>query len=222
MAQFPSNVNLCAGTYTVSVTDGNGCYSSSSATIGSGTCSPAFSVVPDNFTPHMYWIADNVTGTTPISYLWTWGDATSDTIPFPSHTYAQEGFYDICLSMSDAAGCSCMNCWSAQLARMDATNTMISVTVVPQIPTSALDYPGLDLNLFPNPACSELRIKNEELRIENIEVYSSLGELIFNQQPTAGSQQQITIDASQWNNGIYFVKVKTPDGDKTQKLVVQH
>ena len=215
-----TNTNLCSGSYSIVISDAAGCASTSTAVIGTGTCNPDFTVTPDAFTPHMYWITNNVTGAAPISYLWTWGDATSDTIPFPSHTYAQAGFYDICLSITDGAGCSSSNCWSSNLARMDAANSMISVTVVQQIPTSALDNSESDFTLYPNPAASQFTIYNSQFTIEKLEVYSILGEKIFNQQPEG--QQQVGIDVSKWNNGIYFVKLKTSEGDKIQKLIVQH
>jgi len=49
--------------------------------------------------------------------------------------------------------------------------------------------------------------------IENVDVYSPLGEKIFSQQHTANSQQQkIDVDTHSWSVGVYLVRIK-------QKLV---
>ena len=218
-----SQSNLCTGTYTVSVTDANGCYSTNSATIGAGTCSSAFSVYPNTSVPHDYWVVNTSTGTPPISYLWTWGDATSDTGATPTHTYASEGFYDICLSITDGAGCSCMNCWSANLARMEAVNTMITVSVVPSIPTGTSAGDDEEIVLYPNPAENQSAIYSGQLAISFVEIYDVLGEKVFSRKPGADSgQQKIYFDVGALNNGIYFMKVTTDEGEKTAKLIVQH
>lgn len=39
-----------------------------------------------------------------ISYLWDFGDGTTDITPFPVHTYAQSGTYPVCLIISDPSG----------------------------------------------------------------------------------------------------------------------
>jgi len=75
------------------------------------------------------------------------------------------------------------------------------------------------ISFFPNPASTELKIKNSELKIQEIEIYDMLGEKIFSHQPLA--QREISIDISRWNSGIYFVSVKDKNKVQTQKLVIQ-
>ena len=79
------------------------------------------------------------------------------------------------------------------------------------------------LNLFPNPATNELTVRSSvfgEKRIELIEILDALGQNIFSQK--INNQQPINIDVAGWNNGIYFVKLKTLKGEQTQKLIIQH
>src|SRR5436853_7815723 len=59
--------------------------------------------------------------------------------------------------------------------------------------------------ISPNPATSELRIQNAELRIENIEIYNPLGEKVF-QSHISNLTSQISIDISQLPSGIYFLR----------------
>lgn len=77
------------------------------------------------------------------------------------------------------------------------------------------------INIYPNPAENQLAISSGQFAISEIEIYDVVGKKVFRKQlPT--NNYQLTIDVSGLTNGIYFVKVKTKDGIKTQKLIVQH
>lgn len=78
------------------------------------------------------------------------------------------------------------------------------------------------ISVYPNPATGQFTIYNLQSTIERVEIYSSLGEKIFSQKMTAGNQQsEINIDASQWSDGIYFIRIKTEQGLTVKKLVKQ-
>lgn len=47
---------------------------------------------------------------TGLSYSWTFGDGATSTLQNPSHTYLQSGFYSVCLTISNANGCSNTYC----------------------------------------------------------------------------------------------------------------
>jgi N-acetylneuraminic acid mutarotase len=79
---------------------------------------------------------------------------------------------------------------------------------------------SLSLLFFPNPATSELTIENGELKIKEIEIYSSLGENVFKSQ-ISGLKSQISIDVSQLLPGIYFITVTDEEGNKVTKKVVK-
>src|SRR5436190_20429134 len=66
---------------------------------------------------------------------------------------------------------------------------------------------NISLLLYPNPASNELIIQNAELRIENAEIFNTIGEKKFSQRQTIDAKQQ-TIDISQLPSGIYFVRVR--------------
>ena len=58
-----------------------------------------------------------VTGTTaPVAYSWNFGDGTSSTQSNPIHTYSAPGNYTVCLSITDAAGCSDQYCRTVNVA----------------------------------------------------------------------------------------------------------
>ena len=69
-----------------------------------------------------------------------------------------------------------------------------------------------ELVIFPNPTKTNLNIKYD-LPIENVSVYSMLGELISSEKNTN------QIDFSSHPNGVYFVKVETEKGSVFQKVL---
>ena len=74
-------------------------------------------------------------------------------------------------------------------------------------------------SIFPNPASVELRIQNAELKIKEIEIYSSLTEKIFSQ--ISNFTPKISIDVSQLTPGIYFIIVTDHVGNKVTRKVVK-
>jgi hypothetical protein len=75
------------------------------------------------------------------------------------------------------------------------------------------------ISIFPNPAITELRIKNEELKIERIEIYDVFGKKLFSQ--ISGLTSQISIDVSHLPPGIYFVTITNSEQQKFTKKFVK-
>ena len=63
--------------------------------------------------------------------------------------------------------------------------------------------------VYPNPVDNQLVVKMEGLI--KIDIYNSLGQIVISSE----AQDEITINTSEWNNGVYFVKVN----DKTVKVI---
>lgn len=208
------NNNLCSGVYTATVSDFEGCTSSASATVGvgnGGNCSASFMMYPTG-NPHDYWVVNNSTGVLPLQYDWDWGDGSPhDFIAFPTHTYAAAGIYNISLTITDATGCTNMQLLNTYLARMEQ---MLTVTVVPQLPTSTMQLSEEDIFIHPNPAANELIIENGEWKIELVEVYNIMGERIYRQMSDI---QRLTINVSKLTPGVYFVTVN----DENKNLVTR-
>jgi hypothetical protein len=70
----------------------------------------------------------------------------------------------------------------------------------------------------PNPTTGELTINNEQLTINNIEIYDVYGKkLSSNHLITSSSNHHINI--SHLQSGIYFVKIITEAGEIIKKVV---
>jgi hypothetical protein len=75
------------------------------------------------------------------------------------------------------------------------------------------------MSIFPNPAATELRIKNAELRIEKVEIYNAFGEKVFSKSATG--TKQVTIDVSGFSRGVYFVHLLNGKEQIVKKVAVQ-
>ena len=74
------------------------------------------------------------------------------------------------------------------------------------------------ISISPNPAANQLAIGSRQQAIEGVEIYNVLGEKLNIGQLTANNNQ-LTLDVSKLNSGIYFVNVKTKEGIRTAKFV---
>jgi hypothetical protein len=86
---------------------------------------------------------------------------------------------------------------------------------LPQQPSNILNTEQNKIQLYPNPATSQLKIKNVQLKdVENVEIIDILGRV---QQSTSVNQQsEIIIDVSHLAKGIYFIKI----GNWIEKFLV--
>ncbi len=112
------------------------------------------------------------------------------------------------------------NCGGGNLSNFSAQNnfTTNSTTGIEQLTNS-----NEQLSIYPNPASTELRIKNDELRIEKVEVVNMLGSVVLrNEASIIHNSPYITIDISTLSNGVYFIKATDDNGFKyTTKFVKQ-
>src|SRR6185295_11018686 len=93
-------------------------------------CQANFYLTPDTLIPHHYWAINQASGSGPLDYLWSWGDGTYDSIAYPSHIYADSGFYTICLTIHDSTGCTDSICIDYNIQKISRENTIVKVDVV--------------------------------------------------------------------------------------------
>jgi hypothetical protein len=179
------------------------------------TCSAYFTLYPDNTAQHVYTAVNMAYGTGALSYVWNWGDGTTDTAAYPSHTYASAGIYPICLTITDAAGCSSYYCNNFSLQR--TINTMIYVNVVPNTSTDivpVLPTVTASFTLYPNPTNGSVTISIPESLIGSTATVSDVMGRVVCKSEIANSKSEI--NTAELSEGIYFVAV----GNRAQKLII--
>ena len=150
----------------------------------------------------------------PFSYIWSWGDGTSDSTNNPSHIYQEAGQYQICVSIIDSENCTSSYCDTVYF-QANPTSQMISVNVV-NWRSSSIESIGLEeskINLFPNPASNVLTIKT---KLKQIYLCDLTGKIILILEVNNGER---VVDISSIENGIYFI---SNGKNKGSKLVVHH
>ena len=186
--------NLAAGTYTVTVTDVNGCTSQTTVTITEPTPLVATSSATDELLGADGTASVNVSGgTTPYTYNWTsgWTGATE--------TGLVAGVYTV--NITDANGCL----------------EVVEVTVGSQVGLTSINN-NMSLLIYPNPAHASVELKNSGSQIPNeIQVFSIDGKLI--QVLSFNTTETITIDVSSWSNGSYILRYMTPFGNQSIPFV---
>lgn len=125
--------------------------------------SASFILVSDTINIGHYTGYDSSTGNGTLSYLWDFGDGTTDNIPYPSHTYTTPGQYIVCLTVStntNGVTCSNTHCDSSSVFKIASGFTMSSITIKPSTTTSIKNtYDILDyVSVYPNPINNELYI----------------------------------------------------------------
>ncbi len=95
-------------TYIVMGTDNNGCFAVDSITL---VVNPSpimdFSGIPtEGCVPLVVQFTDNSPDNNITSWFWNFGDDNSSNSQNPSHTYTQDGLYDVILVMTNSFGCS--------------------------------------------------------------------------------------------------------------------
>lgn len=81
--------------------------------------------------------------------------------------------------------------------------------------SSSIPIKDLAISVYPNPTSSLLNVKAEN-RIKSIELYDVQGRII---QVKKSDSNEVLIDVSGYNSGVYFVKVTTDFGSQIKKIV---
>ena len=92
----------------------------------------------------------------------------------------------------------------------EAESEPLSVTVI----WDAIQENGKEIKIYPNPAENMLHISGAD--ITQVEVFNITGQSVLRINENFGA-----VDISYLQNGIYFVRLKTTEGEKTVKLVVK-
>lgn len=83
--------------------------------------------------------------------------------------------------------------------------------------TQDIEIPELSYKVYPNPTQSVFNIENSELNIQSIELYDISGRYLKSIQDC--NKSTISIDLTPFSNGIYFAKIKSTKGVRTEKVV---
>jgi PKD repeat protein len=176
-------------------------------------CQANYFIYPDtNGAPHTY-IGVNTSLGNNLTYLWTWGDGSSSTGAYPSHTYATAGNYTICLYISAPnSNCSDSLCLAQTINK---TAAMYSITF--QNPTAVNDIKNEIATIYPNPTTSNFTLKGAKNAFYQIDFYTINGMKVKSIQSKANE----SINISSLASNIYILKVTDQHGDTQYSKLIK-
>jgi PKD repeat protein/photosystem II stability/assembly factor-like uncharacterized protein len=139
----------------------------------------------------------------PAKYVWDFGDGTKDSLSNqPMHDYANSGQYNVCLTVSDPV---------AGLTYNVCRNLVISG--INSFENDAL------FKIFPNPTSNEFLLKLDSYVGSSfeIQILNNVGEEIFN---TILHEDELLVNTSTFEAGIYFVKLQNRNQTSVRKLLI--
>ena len=134
----------------------------------------------------------------------SWNTATTSNNPYTLTGLTPETAYDVQVIA---------HCTNGQTS--DPSTTIHFTTQPDGINDYTLDN---SVSLYPNPTTGLIQIKNEEWRMENVEVYDVYGKLL---NVMSVNDHTANLDLSGYAKGTYFVKVTTERGVVTKRVVKQ-
>ena len=192
--------NLDAGLYRVTVTDNRNCTRKRKVTI----------TEPDSFLMMDATVKDDSNnlcigsaevivsgGSWPYTYKWddSPGSETAKVSGLCKGTYT--------VTVTDSGGC------------VKDTSLIVGNKTV-----SIKDEEGnLQLLIYPNPATDKVFIESTKSNLNQVQIYSGEGKLIFDR--TYKNQNLIEVSTSKFHKGIYLLKVSTSEGSFVRNLVIE-
>jgi len=177
----------------------------------------SFTMTPDS-TPQVWSVYTSYSGVD--NAIWNWGDGSSSTGLYPSHTFATAAKYNICVTaVSYACADSVTICQNDSLYRLSnsTSSNIISVHVVNtttginQVASS--NHP---IKIYPTPAQNNFTIDVADNQKQTINVFDLNGNLVLSQTINGTTN----IDASNFNAGIYNISIIGSTGVTNKRLVI--
>lgn len=125
------------------------------------------------------------------SYLWSFGDGATDTVPNPIHTYAIPGPYNVNLTVYNSCG--------------------EDTAKISDLPVKVDEIISGQMAIYPNPANDVLYVQTTDIyRINSIKVFNTLGAAVLERK--ANGEKLVTIDIHSLPPGSYNLLINTESG----------
>jgi len=170
-----------------------------------------YTLYPDTTIPHNWFALNQCTGTPPLTYVWNWGDSSAvSTGATPSHIYADSGYYNICVTVTDGNGCVNAYCDSSTYLYKGNNNTPVTVNVVLTLPNGIDDMDGIStISIYPVPVKEVLMVSLRKpfMSNSNITISDMEGRVIKEEKITQSNNGIIPINISALSPGVYLLKI---------------
>tara|TARA_R110002072_G_scaffold302402_2_gene485142 strand:- start:10651 stop:11820 length:1170 start_codon:yes stop_codon:yes gene_type:complete len=151
------------------------------------------------------------TGSNIVSYLWDFGDGTTSSLQFPTHTYAALGIYNLCLTIVDNSGCSSTYCENISISfKMNGfEKKLVGFTINVYPPgVASVEENKLEklLKVYPNPGFDILNVSlSSSNGAKKINIVNLMGQVVYSENLNSTSNE---LDIRELKAGLYYVIVE--------------
>lgn len=188
----------------------------------------SFVMIQDSTQALTWWAWANYPSNT-TNVVWNWGDNSSSTGFFPSHTYSASGFYNICVTITVSCASTASFCSNTFINRsaeaqmpMYHVNVVAAQAPVAGIKNTAAKEAMTELVLYPNPAKeqSHLKLNMNTAGDVTLSIYEITGQLV--QQSKHNLSEGVNVidmDTNTLAKGMYLVTINSGNAKKTVRLI---
>lgn len=184
-----------AGGYSVSAQNASGCTGTSQIVFVEVSPIPSAMFTYEQLDEDEFNVQFTYTGSTVDAYFWDFGNGTS-TLQNPIHAFGFDDQWPVTLIVTN-------DCGSDTITRP-----------VDVIKTSIAGIPGLNLQVYPNPASTQLSLNGTALHAETVQfsLYSVNGTLLMRYPLTLNTSFNHPIDISGLASGMYLIRLESDKG----------
>lgn len=207
---------VCSDTITKIITIGDGCHASYTIDSASSVNGNINVFNTSNYAK---------SGSTTVSYQWDFGDGTTSNLAHPTHTYATNGPYQACLTITtvDSINNTCTG-YACHWLGLDSIGGLIfkstggfTLNVMDPNTVSIEESKVLDVNIYPNPASDFVNV--EGLR-EDAEwtLYNLQGAMVAEGTLQSGESK---VNLGALKSGLYIFNIESEKSMKSIKLSIK-
>lgn len=137
---------------------------------------------------------------------WNWGDGSSTTALYPTHTYSATGLYNICLTVSVSCGSSTTTCINSNIFKANGTASGIATISVINNTTGIkkTEKVNIELSVFPNPAINLINFTTISTEAVKIIAFDVTGKVVASEMLETGKAKMNTGNLT---SGVYVYHV---------------
>jgi hypothetical protein len=184
--------------------------------------------------PYELWVWNLTSGGSgTYTSLWSFGDGTSSTDPFPTHTYSGNGPYLLCLTINDGAGCTSTHCDTVSIDANGLYTGMIgggtdrqngfTLNVQNALTAGVSDVQVAgNIALWPNPVADDINIALTDAIAGTVDVTVidlSGRVVVAERRALSTGRNQLTVPTNKLSPGLYTVRIGNGATSISQRFV---
>lgn len=184
--------------------------------------------------PFELWVWNLSTGGTGnYQFVWDFGDGNTSTESFPTHVYAASGPYNLCLSITDDAGCTSTYCEDIEVDQDGILGmgtgfdlrSALTIRVIQELPTGINEHAALEATkLWPNPVVEQFNLTLNSSRSGNLNltiVDLNGREVSTSNASMMAGNNQLPMDVSGLEPGMYVLRLSNGTNSAALRFVKQ-